>query len=131
MTYTDSQTLEVVERNTFTLEGLAEGDDNNAILIFHGSCVGYVNPNILRFLTIPTLPQASGRRKTSEAKIDCSKSILLTLDKYMTQLEEKILNKMKVEEARMKKANQSQHKQKRYGTALGGFTRHVYMYTRA
>lgn len=38
----------------------------------------------------------------------------------MTQLEEKILKKMKVEEARMKKANQSQHKQKRYGTAKEG-----------
>ena len=38
----------------------------------------------------------------------------------MTQLEEKILNKMKVEEARMKKANQSQHKQKRYGMAKEG-----------
>lgn len=80
---TDSHILEVVERNVLTLEGLAEGDDKNAITVFHESCVGFVNPSISRFLTIPALPQASGRRKTSEPKIDYSKSILLTLDKYM------------------------------------------------
>jgi hypothetical protein len=59
--------------------------------------------SILRVLTLPTLLGASGRKKEiSEPVIDDSKSIILTLDKCLAQLEEKASKKVEVDEARKK-----------------------------
>lgn len=83
-----------------TLQRLAKGDNSNAIIIFQGS-------KHLKVYDSPyTTFKQSGRRKTSEPIIDYSKSILLTSDKYMTQLEGKTLQKTEVEEARVKKKKQ-------------------------
>lgn len=69
--------------------------------------------SISQLLTLPTLPQASGRKKTSKPIIDYSKSIILQLDEYMAQiLEEEGSMKGEVQGRRRKRACSEERKQR-------------------
>lgn len=97
--------IEVIEESNHVVIPNTQCEDAHVILDHMGLIPPHVqeHESILKVLTIPTLLGASGRKKkTSEPVIDYSKSIILTLDTCLPQLEEKASKKVEVDEARKK-----------------------------